>query len=187
MLLPALGKARATARQIKCLGNLRQIGSASAIYADDYDFYAPYKKEWHWKGGLAEYLGIEKTVADYKKYSILMCPELMDKTIVDYACGYRINYEITRNGSSGGSVSLNQINNPSVMSLYICSNGESYGYTRYYIRGGLFGRYHPNCKTCVDYIDGHVDSRKVITGNGGDYSTNWEWFVVAPFNDFWWE
>jgi len=44
MLLPALKTARETAKKIKCIGNLRQIGTASLIYTNDYDgwFKAPY-------------------------------------------------------------------------------------------------------------------------------------------------
>ncbi len=41
MLLPALGKAREKAKSIKCLSNLKQSGLAIALYADDYDGYAP--------------------------------------------------------------------------------------------------------------------------------------------------
>jgi len=37
MLLPALGKAREKARQIKCVSNLRQIGLACMMYVQDYD------------------------------------------------------------------------------------------------------------------------------------------------------
>jgi len=35
MLLPALSKARAAAQNIKCVGNLKQIGLASAMYTND--------------------------------------------------------------------------------------------------------------------------------------------------------
>ncbi|MEM9753429.1 MAG: DUF1559 domain-containing protein [Planctomycetota bacterium] len=37
LLLPALGAARATARSVKCLSNLKQIGVGMAAYSVDYD------------------------------------------------------------------------------------------------------------------------------------------------------
>jgi prepilin-type N-terminal cleavage/methylation domain-containing protein/prepilin-type processing-associated H-X9-DG protein len=37
LLLPTLGKARKTARQVVCASNLKQVGLALALYADDYD------------------------------------------------------------------------------------------------------------------------------------------------------
>ncbi len=42
MLLPALNKAREKARQTSCMSNLKQVGSAIAIYAQDFDGFAPY-------------------------------------------------------------------------------------------------------------------------------------------------
>ncbi len=37
MLLPALGKARDKAKSIGCINNLKQLGTANALYSDDYD------------------------------------------------------------------------------------------------------------------------------------------------------
>ena len=37
MLLPALGKAKAKAIQIKCVANFKQLGLANAMYGSDYD------------------------------------------------------------------------------------------------------------------------------------------------------
>lgn len=39
MLLPALNQAREKAREINCVGNLKQIGSAMQLYAGDYGDY----------------------------------------------------------------------------------------------------------------------------------------------------
>ena len=49
MLLPALSKARAKARAIRCLSNLKQGILAMQLYAEDYDQY--YLKTYSAKGG----------------------------------------------------------------------------------------------------------------------------------------
>ncbi len=42
MLLPALARAKEKAKQIQCVGNLRQVGIACQLYVTDYrDFFAP--------------------------------------------------------------------------------------------------------------------------------------------------
>ena len=41
MLLPALNKARDRARQISCTNQLKQLGLAVALYADNYNGYTP--------------------------------------------------------------------------------------------------------------------------------------------------
>ena len=54
MLLPALSKARAKARAISCVNNLKQIGLAVALYTQDYDDYYPtyYLKNDEWGGNV---------------------------------------------------------------------------------------------------------------------------------------
>ena len=183
MLLPALNKARAAARQIKCVSNLKQIGAATALYANDYSSYAPYPTEWNWKDVLGGYLGANKTVQNYKQYPVLMCPELMNRTVEDYKPGYKINSEIIRPGFPDRTVRLNNVKSPSKLSLYICSDGKMYNFSRYYIRGGYFGRFHPGARTCLSYVDSHADSRKVVPGV--DWNT--EMFIVPPEDDHWWE
>ena len=39
MLLPALNKARQKARSTSCIANLKQIGTLSALYSNDYNDY----------------------------------------------------------------------------------------------------------------------------------------------------
>ena len=48
ILLPAIGAARRTARTVKCSVQLRQMGLAATMYADDFNGYIP---GFSWKGG----------------------------------------------------------------------------------------------------------------------------------------
>ncbi|MFA6930441.1 MAG: prepilin-type N-terminal cleavage/methylation domain-containing protein [Lentisphaeria bacterium] len=50
MLLPALSKARMKAASIKCIGNLKQIGSGVQFYQMDYDDFVPC---WNYASSLA--------------------------------------------------------------------------------------------------------------------------------------
>jgi prepilin-type N-terminal cleavage/methylation domain-containing protein/prepilin-type processing-associated H-X9-DG protein len=45
LLLPALGMAKETAMKSHCVSNLRQIGLATHMYADDFSNYLPYNDE----------------------------------------------------------------------------------------------------------------------------------------------
>ncbi|MCF6175071.1 MAG: type II secretion system GspH family protein [Victivallaceae bacterium] len=46
MLLPALNKARDTAKKINCVSNLKQIGLGFVMYAEDNDGYVPLYNSW---------------------------------------------------------------------------------------------------------------------------------------------
>ena len=58
LLLPALAKAKARARSIQCLSNLRQVGLATALYTDDHAGYLPQSQHNRasWVGSLQPYL-----------------------------------------------------------------------------------------------------------------------------------
>ena len=72
LLLPALGKVRAKGNQLKCAGNMKQIGLAIQMYAQDFNGWAPngsavYNYLYNsnivgpandWWGGIAEYLKV---------------------------------------------------------------------------------------------------------------------------------
>ena len=51
LLLPALARAKAKAKQTKCLSNNRQIGIALTLYADDFRDTLPLCQDWASLGG----------------------------------------------------------------------------------------------------------------------------------------
>jgi prepilin-type N-terminal cleavage/methylation domain-containing protein len=81
MLLPALSKAREKARQAVCMSNLKQIGLAILMYANDYDGYLPARMtgmvSTFWvKDNEPTYLGlvIKGGYIKPNNYKVLFCP-----------------------------------------------------------------------------------------------------------------
>ena len=77
MLLPALNQARAQARKVKCISNLKQLGNAMILYVNDNRDYYPYL--WHqaardntWVTLLLNYAGAQWGSA--ASMSIFLCP-----------------------------------------------------------------------------------------------------------------
>src|SRR5262245_18600434 len=50
MLLPALARAKEKARQASCLSNMRQIGIATMMYANEHKDFLPYGYAYTWPG-----------------------------------------------------------------------------------------------------------------------------------------
>jgi len=113
MLLPALSKAKVKAHTIKCLGNQRQIGMATKLYAGDNDDKYPHGRDINgptgaggvatanavdaWNNVLLPYLGIRGTPTSVPVYD---CPAKVDVSLpqagVQYAQTYRANEHIYR-------------------------------------------------------------------------------------------
>ncbi len=89
MLLPALNAARDKAKTANCLANLKQIGHAQGLYANDFDDFIPKGKfkekptnTWYWFSGLSSlYLGgtpdntyINGTVFNAVNEKVFTCP-----------------------------------------------------------------------------------------------------------------
>jgi prepilin-type N-terminal cleavage/methylation domain-containing protein/prepilin-type processing-associated H-X9-DG protein len=77
MLLPALAKAKASGNGSKCISNLRQMGIALLMYADDNGGYIPRATSGTtgpiWYEMLTPNLGGQKT-SDIGKARVLLCP-----------------------------------------------------------------------------------------------------------------
>jgi len=86
MLLPALNSAREKAKQIKCVSNLKQLGTGSIMYAGDFNEYVPdinpYYGDCEWAcviwssvGGIDGYTGLGKLYdSKFIDLKVLSCP-----------------------------------------------------------------------------------------------------------------
>ncbi|MDD3154627.1 MAG: type II secretion system protein [Victivallaceae bacterium] len=113
MLLPALNKARGKARDIRCLANVRGIGSSVAMYANDEDdFMPPFRDVYKDKGNcffpifLSEYLG-KRTKNNGRASVLFLCPR--DLAPYGIAGGVpkgsdNFDFGYTNSGSYGGGV-----------------------------------------------------------------------------------
>jgi type II secretory pathway pseudopilin PulG len=78
MLLPTLSKAKDSGKRANCMSNLRQMGVALLMYAEDNEGKIPRGNEPIWWQVLSPNLG-GKTGADYKKVRVYTCPSYPEK------------------------------------------------------------------------------------------------------------
>ena len=78
MLLPALSKPKEAGKRTKCFNNLRNIGLAMLMYADDNNGCIPRGNNPLWWRVLTPSLG-GRTTNDYGKVQIYLCPSYPDK------------------------------------------------------------------------------------------------------------
>lgn len=125
MLLPALSKARGSARGILCVSNLKQIGLTNFSYANDFDGFLV---SGYWYDRIWLYTGLKRK-ADV--YSIFRCPDqkksdcykinLADGGSVWTSYGY--NYQYLYDGT-GGPVKLSSLPKPDQMLMWAGSEGD---------------------------------------------------------------
>lgn len=87
MLLPALNKARESAKKISCVNNLKQVGTALSLYGSDQGVYPPAtspvvegRNQQYWYHRIRPYLGSKEIPADWARATelaregALFCP-----------------------------------------------------------------------------------------------------------------
>ena len=178
MLLPALGKARESAKAISCVNNMKQQTGLIALYENDFDGYIIPTKcggygEWHWNH--AAMLG--KVLKYTNSRKIFECPSL--KQYVNkywwWMRGYGINtYSFRIQGQLAGLMRkidpgagektsmprrLNEIKSTSSVVLLLEITGNQ---MCYYSSGNIKNFYkdqngvrHSNSAN-VGFVDGHV-------------------------------
>ncbi len=86
ILMPALKRAKEHGKDVVCRNNLRQIGLAALLYAEDNDSYVPRNGGW-WVLNFMPYLGTKarRNASDYREVPVYQCPRYPDKEqTIDY-------------------------------------------------------------------------------------------------------
>jgi len=160
MLLPSLQKARESARQAKCMSNLKQIGIAILLYAQNYGGWAPYNTT-----APQTYHHILRNNGYVPNYDftgsppgIFCCPSEKEATTVGGAgwlgTHYGISYYLTKIDSS----------RKKILTLHFPSKAYLIGDSGGNIGNGAWidpGNYDPKLRHSegwnVYFVDGHIE------------------------------
>lgn len=123
MLLPALSRARETAKSSSCMSNLKQIGLAFTFYGNDYDYFPWYS---HWyrhdstKGTIYTYLTTNKSNGQ-NKHLYFDCPTSKGYAYHGSSYEYGTDYGVNYNGYWAGDKwnKLSQVKKPSRLILAV--------------------------------------------------------------------
>ncbi len=193
MLLPALQKARDKALQASCTSNLKQVGLAALMYADDFDGYFPYQinsssvDPWiFWPTQMADYVG------DWKSYVCPASPYKNQRNLVYHGTTYpyRPNYGMTA-GLWQAPRTQSEVKRPSEKYMLFDSNHPALGDVRAILTSNQCGQW--SCRATVrtthewivthnngnniTYIDGHV---KWSAGNEVWSNYSWKLSPTSP-------
>jgi prepilin-type N-terminal cleavage/methylation domain-containing protein/prepilin-type processing-associated H-X9-DG protein len=156
-LMPALANARAQAKAVACLSNVRQIASAAQMYANDYRVYIGFPPDR--KEALYPYLKQGRNNSDFDQRQVWNCPA---------------NQQIEQEASYGFNTNLNWIKIVKVRkwseTVALCDagmldNGKSSIATHCWPPGRLGTSSscrpnhlrHPKQTVSVGYVDGHAE------------------------------
>jgi len=179
ILLPALSRAQQRAIATNCISNLKQVGTAFYMYAQDYEYYCPHYQGWHSKLypkyiAKQEVLRCPWTVKMYPTLdrAYVMSTHVDDQKLFDgrvknasdvplvadgmsaHHSDYDTAYERYTKLGSGGAWDAN---------TYIGGSGYAYNPT-----------YRHNEKAGMLFIDGHVEL--VGMGDVNFDGTNYKWY-----------
>lgn len=195
MLLPALSRARELAKSTTCMSNLKQLGTAFTMYADDYEERLPPAgpvgyptTSICWAGLLAHsYLGLSETGPNGLKYSVQIseliayitkrhptvfnCPSDVEYNTINYA----INY-----GIDGCRLDKAVKSNPKTILLVDKSAYTNWYQTRKWDDKHIQGEGDHRGEDNILCVDGRVESLKAKV-------TSYGWLGVASnvYSDYW--
>ncbi|OGV52138.1 MAG: hypothetical protein A2017_19760 [Lentisphaerae bacterium GWF2_44_16] len=178
MLLPALSRAKKVTYKSSCMSKLKQIGTASFSYADDFNGQFPMYWSCLGEGGYLPYsnytistnAGEDAIQAFKKKAAILHCPE---DTVFGYISGnwwyctsYANNHYLSQDPEAP---KISRGKNPSGIIWVIDSTSKKFSSATSFCPLNLGGNRHFNGWNAL-FVDGHVEwgtSSKFEIGPGG--------------------
>ena len=190
MLLPALSKARGTAKQASCNNNLKQLGVGVVSYTDDnYGYLMPVfgktDNTVRWPDLMVGLQGIENKYATQKQFH---CPEQPTGFIWPYAVDYAINEAMY--DTDYVSPKLSSQRRPSIK-IYMLDNnrnlptgGTDFNDMRFRINfsdlnfantglGRPSGRHNHKCN--ILWMDGHTSNAVIKNLNAPFADTPFRW------------
>ena len=188
MLLPALNKARDKARAISCVGNVKQMITATLIYANDNaDFVFKCKtnadKDAWWRLLASQITGEESYSGWKPKTAVIRCPAYTFSSMGD-GYSYAMNNTTNTHGSNifgagqgvaGYGIKLTRLGNASQAVLFACSARDSATNnwpSNWFVNNDKMNFVHgagtatatrgTDGKTSAAVLDGHVESPKEL-------------------------
>ena len=172
ILFPVFARAREKARQASCTSNLKQIGLATIMYAQDYDEVLP---PILLESGSQMYAVNEALNAYVKNEQLWICPSDRRGSVETTAVGAAMDVSYSGNtvtmkwvlpsyGLTASPLALGQVNRPSECALFW--DARSVG-TSFPDDFNLLVTYRHNGMANVVYHDGHAKS---VTDQGDNLS-----------------
>jgi len=202
MLLPALNRARDTAKKASCLNNLKQLGLGTAMYTGDYNDYIPDCNGWNnascygWQNLL--YMGsymknihafeCSASLSESPKRQVILDSDDWGILGIPRHIGYGMNYmSMPYQDTQMPAQKIMQVKRQSG-TLYLCDSfgvrtGSEYAYYAYAVKGDANLRdiadRHPSKTLNILFFDGHVDSMsgnfvRNATGGGENIGGLWD-------------
>ena len=173
LLLPALAGAKERGKRAACVSNLRQIGLATQLYADDSKSYPP-----AWIDSTTRWMDLLKPFIG-KTSGVYLCPSDLKKIPVTWDTNIFLSYGINTFNFAGNAycfwygVNQSSVRHPSSTIIYAdCTPGK------YYCGGGSsftnpvvdVDYRHPKKGFVAAYCDDHVEFKNISTKEEWDAS-----------------
>ncbi len=174
ILLPALGKARESSRNVKCLTALKQQGVTLQVYCNDYDDYYPYSN-FDWLQLTWTYIYPGKTMTAATPNTLNMFPgtiyscaelEFRDDIGVTHQRSYAFNIRMVDNSSATPNRTI-EILKPNACSLVMDYRGGSTLANVNYVSLRHMDSFNNS------FADGHAAGLRWDTGYASTVNTLW--------------